>query len=90
MIQENNFKSVLETIRDLMQGDVVVPDWLQATFLGYGNPSSAHYTNIPNALQELNFRDTFLDWNHLLESFPGKVSERALAYGTLLSNMRCV
>ena len=26
--KENNFKAVLETIRDLMNTDCVVPDWL--------------------------------------------------------------
>ncbi|KAG1115092.1 hypothetical protein G6F42_014025 [Rhizopus arrhizus] len=46
--QENNFKSVLETIRDLMQGDLVVPDWLQKVFLGYGDPASANYKKMPN------------------------------------------
>ncbi|CAO3600533.1 unnamed protein product [Absidia cylindrospora] len=70
--QENNFKSVLETIRDLMQSELVVPDWLQKVFLGYGDPSSAHYSNLPARIHELNFRDTFLNWNHLKESLPGK------------------
>ncbi|RCH98529.1 hypothetical protein CU098_007622, partial [Rhizopus stolonifer] len=68
--QENNFKSVLETIRDLMQSDLVVPDWLQKVFLGYGDPSSAHYAKMPNREREINFHDTFLDWHHLKESFP--------------------
>lgn len=72
--QENNFKSVLETIRDLMQGDLAVPDWLQKVFLGYGDPSSAHYTALPDRIRDMNFRDTFLDWDHVKESFPQKVS----------------
>src|ERR1700730_12801274 len=71
--EENNFKAVLETIRDLMQSDVVVPDWLQKVFLGYGDASSAHYTNMPNRVRKINFRDTYLNWEHLKESFPGKV-----------------
>ncbi|KAL0096664.1 aquarius [Phycomyces blakesleeanus] len=71
--QENNFKAVLETIRDLMQSDLVVPEWLQKVFLGYGDPSSANYTKLPNRIRELNFRDTFLNWDHLKESFPGKI-----------------
>lgn len=70
--QENNFKAVLETIRDLMQSDLVVPQWLQKVFLGYGDPASAHYTNMPNRLTVNNFCDTFLDWNHLKESFVDK------------------
>ncbi|KAG0164199.1 hypothetical protein DFQ28_008930 [Apophysomyces sp. BC1034] len=71
--QENNSKAVLETIRNLMQSDLVVPDWLQKVFLGYGDPSSAYYKNMPNYIREMNFRDTFLDWNHVVESFPGKM-----------------
>ncbi|KAI8086379.1 P-loop containing nucleoside triphosphate hydrolase protein [Halteromyces radiatus] len=71
--QENNFKAVLETIRDLMQSELVVPDWLQKVFLGYGDPASAHYSNLPSRLRELNFRDTFLNWDHLKQSLPDKV-----------------
>ena len=36
--KENNFKAVLETIRDLMQSNAVVPEWLHDIFLGYGDP----------------------------------------------------
>ncbi|KAI7884684.1 P-loop containing nucleoside triphosphate hydrolase protein [Lichtheimia hyalospora FSU 10163] len=75
--QENNFKSVLETIRDLMQGDLAVPDWLQKVFLGYGDPSSAHYTALPDRIRDMNFRDTFLDWDHVKESFSQKQVEPA-------------
>ena len=37
---------------------------------GYGNPAAAHYTNMPNNIPTLNFNDTFLDFQHLRESFP--------------------
>ncbi|KAI9591354.1 P-loop containing nucleoside triphosphate hydrolase protein [Syncephalis fuscata] len=57
--KENNFKGVLETIRDLMQSELLVPDWLQNVFLGYGDPP-----------QSIDFRDTFLDADHLKSSFP--------------------
>ncbi|TPX36654.1 hypothetical protein SmJEL517_g01341 [Synchytrium microbalum] len=79
--KENNFKSVLETIRDLMQSELVVPDWLQDVFLGYGDPSSAHYSKVvvKSATEEggaveltKDWRDTFLSWEHLVESFPSK------------------
>ncbi|CAG8659030.1 203_t:CDS:10, partial [Racocetra fulgida] len=63
---------VLETIRDLMQSELVVPDWLHNIFLGYGLPGSAHYTMMPNLPKEIDFRDTFLDYDHLVDSFPGK------------------
>ncbi|KAJ1567837.1 hypothetical protein HK405_004599 [Cladochytrium tenue] len=71
--QENNFKAVLETIRDLMQSDIVVPDWLQDVFLGYGDPRGATPGFAANPVLKQDFRDTFLDWEHLVESFKQKV-----------------
>ena len=68
--KENNFKAVLETIRELMNTSCVVPDWLHDIVLGYGDPAAAHYTNMPNNIPSLNFNDTFLDFGHLRESFP--------------------
>ncbi|RVW89794.1 Intron-binding protein aquarius [Vitis vinifera] len=35
--KENNFKAILESIRDLMNETCIVPDWLHNIFLGYGN-----------------------------------------------------
>ncbi|CAO0789808.1 unnamed protein product [Mucor circinelloides] len=73
--QENNFKSVLETIRDLMQSDLVVPDWLQKVFLGYGDPASANYKKMPNREHKVNLCDTFIDFEHLKTCFEGKQLE---------------
>ncbi|TPX49552.1 hypothetical protein SeMB42_g02582 [Synchytrium endobioticum] len=80
--KENNFKAVLETIRDLMQSDLVVPDWFQDVLLGYGDPASAHYSKVVCAKSATaedgivektkDFRDTFLNWKHLVESFAYK------------------
>ncbi|KAJ3347526.1 hypothetical protein HDU83_002042 [Entophlyctis luteolus] len=68
---ENNFKSVVEAIRDIMQAsDIVVPDWLQDVLLGYGDPAAATYTNLKDPITTLDFRDTFLDWEHIEHSFP--------------------
>ena len=41
--KENNFKAVLETIREMMNTECVVPDWLHDIILGYGDPGAAHY-----------------------------------------------
>ncbi|XP_066279598.1 RNA helicase aquarius-like [Branchiostoma lanceolatum] len=68
--KENNFKAVLETIRDLMNTECVVPDWLHDVLLGYGDPSSAHYTKMDNQIAELDFCDTFLSMDHLKACFP--------------------
>lgn len=71
--RENNFKKILETIQNLALSDIPVPAWLQEVFLGYGDPTGASYTRLANSLKTVDFRDTFLDWQHLIESFPGKV-----------------
>lgn len=73
--RENNFKSVLESIRQLAISDVPIPNWLQEVFLGFGDPSSASYKRLPNRLKNLDYRDTFLDWQHLVESLAGKTVE---------------
>ncbi|KAL3732608.1 hypothetical protein ACJRO7_029278 [Eucalyptus globulus] len=67
--KENNFKAILESIRDLMNEYCIVPEWLHNIFLGYGNPSAAQWTNMPDLLDVVDFKDTFLDANHLKESF---------------------
>jgi len=69
--KENNFKAILDTIRSLMNSeDTVVPDWLHDLFLGYGDPGAAQYWKLPTSLDQIDFRDTFLDQDHILESFP--------------------
>ncbi|KAA6418260.1 MAG: embryo defective protein [Trebouxia sp. A1-2] len=82
---ENNFKAVLESIRDLMNEDTVMPDWLHDIFLGYGDPAQAKYTNMPadQLLQTIDFKDTFLDAAHVKESFPG--NEVTVQNGTELA-----
>ena len=72
---ENNFKSILETMQRLIVSDVTLPSWLHDIFLGYGDPAGARYTELPNRLKSVDFRDTFLDWQHLVESFPGQTIE---------------
>lgn len=67
--KENNFKAILESIRDLMNETCIVPDWLHNIFLGYGNPSAAQWTNMPDLLDTVDFKDTFLDSEHLRDSF---------------------
>ncbi|CAI9740320.1 Hypothetical predicted protein [Octopus vulgaris] len=68
--KENNFKAVLETIRDLMNTDCVVPNWLHDLILGYGSPDAAHYSKMPNQIPTLDWNDTFLSSPHMNESFP--------------------
>lgn len=44
--KENNFKCVLEAIRDLMSLeslDNALPKWFSDLFLGYGKPDAAYY-----------------------------------------------
>lgn len=73
--RENNFRPILDSIKRLTLSDIPAPSWLQEVFLGYGDPASASYKRLPNRLQSIDFRDTFLDWQHLIESLPGKSIE---------------
>uniref|UniRef100_A0A915EKC2 Intron-binding protein aquarius N-terminal domain-containing protein n=1 Tax=Ditylenchus dipsaci TaxID=166011 RepID=A0A915EKC2_9BILA len=68
----NNFKAVLATIRQLLNTECVVPEWLHDLVLGYGEPNVAHYSRMNNTVATVNFNDTFLSYEHLLASFPGK------------------
>eukprot|EP00271_Cylindrocystis_brebissonii_P006901 TRINITY_DN197_c0_g1_i1.p1 TRINITY_DN197_c0_g1~~TRINITY_DN197_c0_g1_i1.p1 ORF type:complete len:1299 (+),score=219.01 TRINITY_DN197_c0_g1_i1:142-3897(+) len=70
--KENNFKAILESIRDLMNEQDSVPPWLHDIFLGYDNPAAAHWRKLPreNQLACIDFKDTFLDADHLRSSFP--------------------
>ena len=76
--QGNNFNRILKTIQGLAMSDVPVPTWLQEVFLGYGDPAGATYSRLANRLERIDFRDTFLDWRHLMGSLPGKA--RVLPY----------
>ncbi|KAF2813676.1 uncharacterized protein BDZ99DRAFT_495326 [Mytilinidion resinicola] len=73
--RENNFKPILESIKQLTLSDIPAPSWLQEVFLGYGDPTSATYKRLSNRLHSIDFRDTFLDWHHLIQSLPGKSIE---------------
>ena len=70
--RENNFKPVLHTIQDLTLSRTAPPNWFQEVFLGYGDPTSASFPNLSKRTKSVDFRDTFLDWQHLVESFPGR------------------
>ncbi|KAG8626431.1 hypothetical protein KVT40_005376 [Elsinoe batatas] len=73
--RENNFKPILESIRHLVLSETPAPAWLQEVFLGYSDPAAATYKRLHNRLKSIDFRDTFLDWSHLVESLPGKTVE---------------
>lgn len=68
--KENNFKAVLQTIRDLMNATCVVPNWLNEVFLGYGDPAAAHYKSMKSEIPVQKYNDTFLDIDHLKSCFP--------------------
>ncbi|GAA27332.2 intron-binding protein aquarius [Clonorchis sinensis] len=69
--KENNFKAVLETIRDLMNTRSVVPDWLLDLLMGYLDPAAAHYSHRPDVYEvRQNWFDTFLSPEHLKSAFP--------------------
>ena len=50
---------MLESIRDLMNEQTVVPPWLHDIFLGYGDPAAAQYsspTMAPGRLRTIDFK----------------------------------
>ena len=74
--KENNFKPILESIRDLMNEQATVPPWLHDIFLGYDDPAAASWRQMPAELEpwrltSVDFKDTFVDAQHLRDSFPG-------------------
>lgn len=73
--RENNFKPILDSIRSLTLSDVPLASWLHEVFLGYGDPAGATYSHLSNQLKQVDYRDTFLNWQHLVESLPGKTVE---------------
>ncbi|EGX89160.1 DEAD helicases superfamily protein, putative [Cordyceps militaris CM01] len=73
--RENNFKPVLESIRNLVLSDAPLPGWLHEVFLGYGDPAGASYKTLPSRIKTVDYNDTFLEWQHLIESLPGKTVE---------------
>ena len=83
--RENNFKKILETMQNLALSETPLPPWLHEVFLGYGDPTGASYSRLESRLKVVDFRDTFLDWAHLVESLPDKVSSREcyLIYNTV-------
>lgn len=76
--RENNFKKILETIKNLALTDIPIPSWLEDVFLGFGDPAGATYSRLESRIRTLDFKDTFLDWQHLTGSFSDKVSLRQM------------
>ena len=72
--RENNFKKILETIQSLALLDIPLPAWLHDTFLGFGDPSSVAIERLVNQSKPIDYRDTFISWDHLVDSFPESVS----------------
>ncbi|OAL19272.1 hypothetical protein AYO22_09816 [Fonsecaea multimorphosa] len=80
--RENNFKPVLETIQALVSLETVLPSWLQEVYLGYGDPRGASFPSLSNHIESIDYLDTFLDWQHLLDSFPGKTVDTGAGHST--------
>jgi intron-binding protein aquarius len=83
----NNFRQVLETIRDLISAesiDSAVPAWLRDIILGYGNADAAHYSRRNDQLDAFDAVDTFHDLEHVVRSFP----EMSVTMSTIDSTFR--
>jgi intron-binding protein aquarius len=53
-----------------MNEEAIIPDWLHDIFLGYGDPGAALWHNLPGQLRTVDFKDTFLDVEHVERAFP--------------------
>lgn len=73
--RENNFKSVLNSIRDALVSESIagdtLPPWLSDTLLGYGNPEDSTFLSMSDrCIHTIDYQDTFLSKEHVIESFP--------------------
>ena len=59
ILERRFLQAVLETIRDLMNTECIVPDWLHDIFLGYDDPGAAHYSRYIN-----------ITWSHFTACVP--------------------
>ncbi|EGC40086.1 hypothetical protein DICPUDRAFT_147081 [Dictyostelium purpureum] len=72
--KENNFKSVLDTIISLLNSKSYFPDWLNSIFMGY--PSDQQKQQEQEQLEEeISFNDTFLNLDHLKNTYQDKKIE---------------
>jgi len=73
--KENNFKALLASVRDMITNvehvERSLPSWLLDLLIGYGKPDSALFSSIEyHPEYTINFGNTFLSEEHLLNSFP--------------------
>ena len=71
---DNTWSHLLQPFREVVGFENLIPPWLKGGFLGHEDPSSSSYRNIPDLNLTFNFRDTFLDIDHIKESFPNMVN----------------
>lgn len=55
---------MLESIRDSLNEQLVIPEWLVDIFLGYGDAGAAHYTQMPGLLKTVDFKVTHSSKQH--------------------------
>jgi len=68
--KENNFKSILATISDLMNEKLELPEFLNELILGYGEcENSTTQFRSEKDSKKFHFFDTFIDENHYKEAF---------------------
>lgn len=90
--KENNFKSILETIRQVMNMASVgkaIPSWLYDVFLGYGDPAAASYKRLQSHLDDIDFKDTIVSQGHAERSLRVISQESLPAVSPSLWNEVC-
>ncbi|KAJ1828656.1 hypothetical protein LPJ56_000967, partial [Coemansia sp. RSA 2599] len=76
--QESGGRAVLEALRDLMARPQMLPDWLSATFLGYGDPAACtalHALASAGGPTRVYMGDTFVSEAHVRECYAGQYAD---------------
>ena len=93
--KENNFKAVLQTVRDIMNVEAVgkgtaLPSWLHDVFLGVGDPAAASPEALPARMHTFDIRSTLVSAQHAAASFPTKTVLFACEGGALVEASEAV
>ncbi|KAK6347734.1 hypothetical protein TWF718_005567 [Orbilia javanica] len=69
---ENNFKAVLSSIQRIIEDPAnYIPEWLEDTFLGCGDPGDACFPKLKPLPKRINLGETLASLEHLQETLPG-------------------
>ncbi|ORM41211.1 Intron-binding protein aquarius [Babesia sp. Xinjiang] len=77
----NNFKSVLVSLRHMINSPTTLPGWLGDIFLGFGDPNQCQYPTLEPSEWKLNFLDTWKNLDHFFHTANGFLLKVVLLEG---------